>query len=272
VPAIFRAVFAAINYTLAPWKPEAFGPVYHESERVEGPPDNPFSDGTWADTVARALSEGDARFSGVSNRPYTASGITLWLLRTRGLDPKTPRPERQKARQELETEWKKLGEDAGVLPVTRSDKAHSIPLSQLRKLADSGKVMLDELRRYKIGANQKDAVRAMLSAPPFVVANTKWEAVQHSKREQERVAGAARRVYQAKYREALRNWEEAAQLDFWCVQLAFPMLTRDEIVTARPRLEESVKSPKRGHYWLFTARFGLDPDRVREELARNRPS
>ncbi len=272
LPSIFQALFAAINYVLAPWKPEAFGPAYHEPERVAGPPENPFEGRAWTDAIAHALVEGNDWYYGIMNRRYKVSGIILFQLRMRALDPKLGTREREKARKDLLAYWKKVGEEAGILPTARSDKAHSIPPNELRNLADSAKAMLAELKRYKTTNGEEDAVRVLLTDPPYVAASTKWEVVQHNARERDRLEGDARKVYEAKYRVAQRAWDQAAEVKFWCVQLAFPMLSRDEILTARPRLEDAVKPSKKGHYWLFQSRFGLDPDRIREELARNRTS
>jgi hypothetical protein len=268
LPPIFEALLAAINYALAPWKPEEFGPAYHAEERLEPLPP-PWESGAWMGKLSDVLDEGDGARSGLQTE-VTVSGIELWQLHMAAMNPSSPKQERKKARGKLRSYWCDIGRQVGILPSEREDKGHSIPMSELRALVDSAGEILKELRNYQPSSAEQAAVRELLSQEPHVPARTTWERIKSYDR-----AGSGSSDVLAKLRApAVRQWDASTHVSLWCTRLAFPMLTRAEILAARPKLlprtVKSVTSSKRGHLWLLQVRFGLVTRRISEELSRQK--
>ena len=119
---------------------------------------------------------------------------------------------------QLNSQWLQIGRMVGVIPTRKGGKADLIPGDWLLDLTKQAKDLLTKVREYEPKDAEKKAVRALLLADPYP-------------------AGKGNKLMLARELvprgKAYPDWDEQVNLDQWCLRLAFPMLTADELCNAR---------------------------------------
>jgi len=144
-------------------------------------------------------------------------------------------------------------------------------MPELDQLSAEAELLLRELREYEPTDDERDMVQTLLAAEPHIPERYKWRIIGERRRSLESVSKLVRQVQKEQLEKSVEDWNHRVRLDLWCLRLAFPTLSKEEIVSARPRLGPTAwRKAKRGHMWLLKKRLGIDPKLVAQQLSRYR--
>lgn len=151
------------------------------------------------------------------------------------------------AREELGDYWLLIGEQIGLIPPTRQGGlADLIPDEWLSEFALEAEALRKKVRAYQPDSSTQDAVRALLLADSYPAGSG------------DRLRIARERVRQGK---AYARWDDQVNLAEWCLRLAFPMLTADE-------LRKTLVTP--GWRWLVADRLLMTESVLSQHLHKYR--
>ena len=230
VPAIHLALFKAIALTLnaSPERGLVLGHWLRRLQDIIG-----HNDPTSAETRVKL-----ARLAGkawVAHAGAARSGdqVRQTLAETAG--------------EELSQYWQLIGEQIGLIPPSRrGGLADLIPDEWLSEFARQAGALLGDVRAYKPDSSDQDPVRALLLADPYP-AGTGNELV-------------LAQVYFPRGK-AYSKWDKQVNLPAWCLRLAFPMLTADELRKAPVTA---------GWRWLLADRLEMKKNVLSKRLSQHR--
>ena len=155
------------------------------------------------------------------------------------------------AAKRLRSYWHRIGQDIGLIPTRRGGKTDLIPDDWIFELAEQAQGLLAEVRVYEPDTRERDAVRALLLAEPYPAGSSGNRSI------------AKQHLKDGRTREdAYTSWNSEVNLDGWCLRLAFPMLTHEELLTGL--------STTTSWRWLPADRLGLDEDALSKRLSQHR--
>lgn len=261
LPAVFSALLAAVNYCLAPWKQELYGPAIYLPERLEVQP--PPHKELWPQNIQAILETTDPMFLGIEEHRFKSSGEQLLYLYHEATEPGISPRDRKRKLANLRARWEAIGHEAGIIPSFRGGKKHSIPMEQLDRLSAEAEQMLKEVREYAPTEAEKGSVRTLLATEPHIPERNKWMILNERSRSLKSASALVRQAQGPQLKKEQREWDRRVQLDLWCLRLAFPALTKTEIISAQPKA-------KRGHMWLLEKRLGVGSKLATQQLSRHR--
>lgn len=147
----------------------------------------------------------------------------------------------------LKSHWHAIGQEIGLIPSRRGGKADLIPDSWIYDLSEQAEALLDEVRAYAPNDGEMQAVRALLLSDPYPAGS------------QNSLNNARECVRRGK---ACEGWDNEVHLDDWCLRLAFPMLTAEELCRR--------EAP--GWRWLPANRLRMSEIRLSQRNSRYRRS
>lgn len=154
------------------------------------------------------------------------------------------------AADKLKSCWHAIGQDIGLIPTRRGGKSDLIPDNWIFDLAEQAQELLAAMRVYEPDTRERDAVRALLLAEPYPAGSSGNRSI-------------AEQYLRDRTREdAYSSWNKEVNLDMWCLRLAFPMLTAEELLTGL--------STTTSWRWLPADRLGLDEDALSKRLSQYR--